>query len=63
MDAVTPLVPDECVPFVGEALRRLRSEVGNQAAVLGFVGAPFTLATYIVEGMYYEKAIERSIIR
>ena len=35
---------------MGEALRRLRAEVGNQAAVLGFVGAPFTLASYIVEG-------------
>ncbi len=50
VDKVTPLVPEECVPYVGEALRRLRAEVGNQAAVLGFVGAPFTLATYIVEG-------------
>lgn len=50
VDAITPLVPEECVPFVGEALSQLRSEVGNQAAVLGFVGAPFTLATYIVEG-------------
>jgi uroporphyrinogen decarboxylase len=28
----------------------VRAEVGNGAAVLGFVGAPFTLATYIVEG-------------
>lgn len=37
-------------PFVGEALRRLREEVGDRAAVLGFAGAPFTLATYIVEG-------------
>ncbi|GAB4821339.1 hypothetical protein N2152v2_008385 [Parachlorella kessleri] len=48
--AVTPLVPQESVPFVGEALTQLRQEVGSQSTVLGFVGAPFTLATYIVEG-------------
>ena len=51
VDAVTELNPEECVPYVGEALRRLREEVGGgQSTVLGFVGAPFTLATYIVEG-------------
>ncbi|XP_068669022.1 uroporphyrinogen decarboxylase [Aristolochia californica] len=42
--------PEEWVPYVGEALRILRSEVNNEAAVLGFVGAPFTLASYVVEG-------------
>jgi len=47
---VRRLEAEESVPFVGAALRQLRSEVGNQAAVLGFVGAPFTLASYIVEG-------------
>jgi uroporphyrinogen decarboxylase len=36
--------------FVGDSLRILRSEVGNGAAVLGFVGSPWTLATYLVEG-------------
>ncbi|MCO5607807.1 hypothetical protein L7F22_062008 [Adiantum nelumboides] len=38
------------VQFVGDSLRILRKEVGDGAAVLGFVGAPWTLATYIVEG-------------
>jgi uroporphyrinogen decarboxylase len=36
--------------FVGDALRALRAEVGGAAAVLGFVGSPWTLATYLVEG-------------
>jgi uroporphyrinogen-III decarboxylase len=40
----------DMLPFVGEALGILRKEVGDSAAVLGFVGAPWTLATYIVEG-------------
>jgi len=38
------------VNFVGESLKILRSEVGSGAAVLGFVGSPWTLATYVVEG-------------
>lgn len=47
---VTRLVPQESTPYVGEALSALREEVGGEATVLGFVGAPFTLASYIVEG-------------
>ena len=47
---VCRLVPEEATPYVGEALTRLREEVGNESTVLGFVGAPFTLACYIVEG-------------
>jgi uroporphyrinogen decarboxylase len=31
-------------------LGRLRRDVGNRATVLGFVGAPWTLAAYAVEG-------------
>mmetsp|Transcript_4271 Transcript_4271/g.12046 ORF Transcript_4271/g.12046 Transcript_4271/m.12046 type:complete len:387 (+) Transcript_4271:110-1270(+) len=38
------------VSFVGESLSLLRKEVGDGAAVLGFVGSPWTLATYVVEG-------------
>ncbi|CAB9524170.1 Uroporphyrinogen decarboxylase [Seminavis robusta] len=42
--------PDGACPFVGEALRTLRKEVDPETAVLGFVGCPYTLATYLVEG-------------
>ena len=50
VDALRPLDPAACLPFVGEVLTRLRRDVGNEAAVLGFVGAPWTLAAYAVEG-------------
>ncbi|KAM0023623.1 putative uroporphyrinogen decarboxylase [Helianthus debilis subsp. tardiflorus] len=50
VDKVTEFTPQEWVPYVGEALTILRKEVNNEAAVLGFVGAPFTLASYCVEG-------------
>lgn len=50
MNKITRINPKESNPYVGEALTALRQEVGNQAAVLGFAGCPFTMATYIVEG-------------
>jgi uroporphyrinogen decarboxylase len=43
--------PRESVPFVFEILRTLRQELeGRQVPLLGFAGAPFTLAAYMVEG-------------
>ncbi|XP_041026873.1 uroporphyrinogen decarboxylase-like [Juglans microcarpa x Juglans regia] len=50
VDQVREFIPEDSVPYVGEALTILRKEVDNKAAVLGFVGAPFTLASYVVEG-------------
>ncbi|KAL9332668.1 hypothetical protein ACSQ67_002278 [Phaseolus vulgaris] len=50
VNQVREFVPEESVPYVGEALTILRKEVNDKAAVLGFVGAPFTLASYVVEG-------------
>jgi uroporphyrinogen decarboxylase len=44
------LDPVVATPFVGETLKQLRQEVSKQTTVLGFVGAPFTLASYMVEG-------------
>jgi uroporphyrinogen decarboxylase len=42
--------PSGAVAFTGEILAALRSAVGEKAAVLGFAGAPWTLATYLIEG-------------
>jgi uroporphyrinogen decarboxylase len=43
--------PRESVPFVFEILRALRAELEREAApLIGFAGAPFTLAAYLVEG-------------
>jgi uroporphyrinogen decarboxylase len=50
VDALRPLEPEESLPFVRTILQTLRQEVGNQSTVLGFVGAPWTLAAYAVEG-------------
>ncbi len=43
--------PRESVPFVLEILKTLRCELeGRQIPLLGFAGAPFTLAAYLVQG-------------
>ncbi len=43
-----PLEPETDVPHVLEAIRLLRKEL--DVPLLGFAGAPFTLASYLVEG-------------
>lgn len=50
VDKMKSIDPVKHTPFVAEALKNLRQEVGNKATVLGFVGCPYTLATYMVEG-------------
>jgi uroporphyrinogen decarboxylase len=42
--------PEEKTTFVLEILRGLKREIHDEAAVIGFCGAPWTLATYAVEG-------------
>jgi uroporphyrinogen decarboxylase len=40
----------EATPYVLDALRCVKTELGERAALLGFAGAPFTLACYLVDG-------------
>jgi uroporphyrinogen decarboxylase len=46
--AIPDLTPDH-VPFVTEAVRSLVGELGG-TPLIGFAGAPFTVASYLVEG-------------
>lgn len=50
IEKVHALDPEASLPFVGKTLQILRDTVGNKATVLGFVGAPWTLAAYAIEG-------------
>jgi uroporphyrinogen decarboxylase len=43
-------VPDEIAPELCEAIRIVRGELEPEQAVVGFCGAPFTVAGYLVEG-------------
>jgi len=46
-----PFEPETKISFVGDVLKRLRATLaGTDATVLGFVGLPFTLGTYLIEG-------------
>jgi uroporphyrinogen decarboxylase len=42
--------PLEATPFVMETLRILRHELADKVPLIGFAGAPFTLASYAIEG-------------
>ncbi len=50
VDALRVIDAEEATPYVMNALRLLQGELGERAALLGFSGAPFTLACYLVEG-------------
>jgi uroporphyrinogen decarboxylase len=42
--------PNEDLPVLADSVRLVRAELGDRLPVIGFVGAPFTLACYAVEG-------------
>ncbi|HYI45667.1 MAG TPA: uroporphyrinogen decarboxylase [Actinomycetota bacterium] len=49
VERLNPLDPEADVPFVLESTRILRRELGS-TPLIGFGGAPFTLASYLIEG-------------
>lgn len=50
VERVKIIDPETDVGYVLEAIRLVRKELDGKLPVIGFSGAPFTLASYIVEG-------------
>lgn len=50
VEALRIMDAEESTPFVLEAIRLLRRELEGKQAIIGFSGAPFTLACYMIEG-------------
>ncbi len=45
-----PVEPLEATPFVFETVRTVRRALDGRVPLIGFAGAPFTVASYLVEG-------------
>src|SRR4051794_39580576 len=50
LERLRPLEPEADVPYVLETVRLLVKELDRAVPVIGFAGAPFTVASYLVEG-------------
>src|SRR5213592_1749540 len=50
VDRLKPVDVDEAVPFVFETVRTVVRALGGRVPLIGFAGAPFTVASYVVEG-------------
>lgn len=50
VERLRAIEPEADVPYLLETLRIVRRELDPSKALIGFAGAPFTLASYLVEG-------------
>src|SRR5262245_39546163 len=50
IDGLTCFEPREALSYVLDAIRMIRSELDGEVPLIGFGGAPFTLASYAIEG-------------
>jgi uroporphyrinogen decarboxylase len=50
IDRVRVFEPREALGFVMDAIGRIKRELGEAVPLIGFAGAPFTLASYAIEG-------------
>jgi uroporphyrinogen decarboxylase len=49
-ERIPPIDVAESLGFVGESIGLARAALGGKVPLIGFAGAPFTLASYLIEG-------------
>jgi uroporphyrinogen decarboxylase len=50
LDRIPPVIALESLGFVAESIRLVRRALADRTPLIGFAGAPFTLASYLIEG-------------
>jgi uroporphyrinogen decarboxylase len=50
VDRLREVEPEESLGYLYEAIRRTRADLNPKIPLIGFAGAPFTLASYLIEG-------------
>jgi uroporphyrinogen decarboxylase len=50
VEALRVIEAEEATPFLFETIRNLRHELDGKTALIGFAGAPYTVASYMIEG-------------
>jgi len=50
VEALRVIDAEEELSFVAQSIRMVRAELNGKVPLIGFAGAPFTLASYLVEG-------------
>jgi uroporphyrinogen decarboxylase len=50
IDKVQVVDPRDALPFTFDAIRSIKHELAGRVPLIGFAGAPFTLASYAIEG-------------
>lgn len=50
VDGLVSLPAEEATPYIAETVTNILEELPGEVALIGFAGAPFTLASYAIEG-------------
>jgi len=50
LDRLRPFEPDTDAPYVAQTVKILAAELADDVPLLAFAGAPFTVASYLIEG-------------